>query len=51
VQGHQRVFDQMERASSRDATWESEQVLYHPGLVLLEDKQFQEGRTVMSLSK
>jgi hypothetical protein len=34
-----------------DATWESEQVLQHPGLVLLEDKQFQEGRTVMSLSK
>jgi hypothetical protein len=23
-----------------DATWESEQVLQHPGLVLLEDKQF-----------
>jgi hypothetical protein len=34
-----------------DATWESEQVLQHPRLVLLEDKQFQEGRTVMSLSK
>jgi hypothetical protein len=34
-----------------DTTWESEKVLQHPGLVLLEDKQFQEGRTVMSLSK
>jgi hypothetical protein len=34
-----------------DSTWESEQVLQHPGLVLLEDKQFREGRTVMSLSK
>jgi hypothetical protein len=34
-----------------DATWESEQVLQHPGLVLLEDKKFREGRTVMSLSK
>jgi hypothetical protein len=34
-----------------DATWESEQVLQHPGLVLLEDKKFQEGRTVMYLSK
>jgi hypothetical protein len=34
-----------------DATWESEQVLQHSGLVLLEDKQFWEGRTVMSLSK
>jgi hypothetical protein len=34
-----------------DATWESEQVLQHPGLVLLEDKQFWEGRIVMSLSK
>jgi hypothetical protein len=30
-----------------DATWESEQVLQHHGLVLLEDKQFREGRTVM----
>jgi hypothetical protein len=34
-----------------DATWESEQVLQPLGLVFLEDKQFQEGRTVMSLSK
>ena len=34
-----------------DATWESEQVLQHLRLVLLEDKQFREGRTVMSLSK
>jgi hypothetical protein len=34
-----------------DATWESEMVLQHPRLVLLEDKQFWEGRTVMSLSK
>jgi hypothetical protein len=34
-----------------DATWKSEQVLQHPGLVLLKDKQFREGRTVMSLSK
>ena len=34
-----------------DATWESDQVLQHPKLVLLEDKQFREGRTVMSLSK
>jgi hypothetical protein len=34
-----------------DATWESEQVLQHPGLVLLEDMQFREGRTIMSLSK
>jgi hypothetical protein len=34
-----------------DATWESEQVLQHLGLVLLEDKQFREGRIVMSLSK
>jgi hypothetical protein len=34
-----------------DTTWESEQVLQHLGLVLLEDKQFREGRTVMSLSK
>jgi hypothetical protein len=34
-----------------DATWESEQVLEHPGLVLFEDKQFREERNVMSLSK
>jgi hypothetical protein len=34
-----------------DATWEREQVLQYPGLVLLEDKKFQEGRTVMSLYK
>jgi hypothetical protein len=34
-----------------DSTWESEKVLQHPGLVFLEDKQFREGRTVMSLSK
>jgi hypothetical protein len=34
-----------------DATWESEHVLQHSGLALLEDKQFWEGRTVMSLSK
>ena len=33
-----------------DATWEGEQVLQHPGLQLLEDKQFQAGRTVMSSS-
>jgi hypothetical protein len=35
----------------KESTWESEQVLQHPGLVLLEDKQFREGRTIMSLSK
>jgi hypothetical protein len=34
-----------------DATWESEQVLQHPRLVLLEDKQSREGRTIMSLSE
>jgi hypothetical protein len=37
--------------SVEDATWESKQVLQHLGLVLLENKQFQEGRTIMSLSK
>ena len=31
-----------------DATWEGEAILQHPALRLLEDKQFQEGRTVMS---
>jgi hypothetical protein len=31
-----------------DATWESEHILQHPGLRLLEDKQSQEGRIVMS---
>jgi hypothetical protein len=34
-----------------DAPWESKQVLQHPGLALLEGKQFREGRTVMYLSK
>jgi hypothetical protein len=34
-----------------DSTWESEKVLQHPRLVLLEDKKFWEGRSVMSLSK
>jgi hypothetical protein len=34
-----------------DATWESEQILQHPGLMLLDDKQYREGRTVMSLSE
>jgi hypothetical protein len=36
---------------TEDATWESDQILQHPNLQLLEDKQFREGRTVMSLSK
>jgi hypothetical protein len=31
-----------------DATWEAEQILQHPGLQLLEDKQSQGGRTIMS---
>jgi hypothetical protein len=31
-----------------DATWEGEHILQHPGLMLLEDKQSREGRTVMS---
>jgi hypothetical protein len=31
-----------------DATWESEHILQHLGLRLLEDKQSHEGRTVMS---
>jgi hypothetical protein len=34
-----------------DATWESEQILQHPDLQLLEDKQSREGRMVMSSSK
>ena len=34
---------------SEDATWEGEQNLQHPGLLLLEDKQTWEGRIVMSL--
>ena len=34
-----------------DATWEGEQVLHHPNLKLLEDKQSWAGRTVMSPSE
>jgi hypothetical protein len=45
------VFDQMERDSVEDATWESEKVLGHPRLVFLEDKKFHEGRILLSLSK
>jgi hypothetical protein len=33
-----------------DATWEGEHILQHPGLMLIEDKQSREGRTVMSRS-
>ena len=33
-----------------DATWEGEQVLQHPSLKLLEEKQSQVGRIVMSSS-
>jgi hypothetical protein len=35
---------------AEDATWEREQILQHPDLELLGDKQSQEGRTVMSPS-
>jgi hypothetical protein len=35
----------------KDSTWESEKVLQHPRLVMLEDKKSREGRTVISLSK
>jgi hypothetical protein len=31
-----------------DATWEGENILQHPGLMLFEDKKSREGRTVMS---
>jgi hypothetical protein len=34
-----------------DATWESEKILQHPSLLLLEGEQSREGRIVMSLSK
>jgi hypothetical protein len=35
----------------KDATWEEEHILQHPRLMLLEDKQSREGRTVMSRSQ
>ena len=34
---------------SEDATWEGEQILQHPRLLLLEDKQIWEGCTIMPL--
>jgi hypothetical protein len=34
-----------------DATWEGEHILQHPGLMLREDNQSREGRTVMSRSQ
>ena len=36
---------------AEDATWEGDQILQHPNLKFLEDKQSREGKTVMSLSK
>ena len=33
---------------SEDDTWEGEQILQHPTLILLEDKQIWEGRAIMS---
>ena len=39
---------QWKELPTEDATWEGEQVLQHPNLQLLEDKQSQSGRTVMS---
>ena len=36
---------------SEEATWEDEQILQHPNLALLEDKQYWVGRTVMSPSE
>jgi hypothetical protein len=36
---------------AEDATWESEQILQHPNLQLLGDKQSRGGRTVMSPSE
>jgi len=36
---------------TKDATWEGEQILQHGNLQLLEDKQFWEGRTIMSPSR
>jgi hypothetical protein len=36
---------------TEDAMWEGDQILQHPNLQLLEDKQSREGRTIMSLSK
>ena len=41
---------QWKKLPPEDATWEGEQVLKHPSLKLLEDKQSQAGRTVMSSS-
>jgi hypothetical protein len=35
---------------AKDATWEGEKILQHPGLELLGDKQSWEGRNVMSPS-
>jgi len=37
--------------STGDAMWESEKILQHPSLWLLEGKQSREGRAMLSLSK
>ena len=49
-QGDSRILGKMKELPMEDATWEGEQVLQHPSLQLLEDKQFQVGRIVMSSS-
>ena len=38
---------QREGFPNEDATWEGEQNLQHPGLQLLKDKQYWDGRTVI----
>jgi hypothetical protein len=37
--------------SVEDATWDSDRILQHPGLMLHEDKKYIEGSILMSLSK
>jgi hypothetical protein len=44
-------FDKGRGLLVEDATWERKNILQHPQLVLLRDKQYWEGRTVMYLSK
>ena len=50
-QNHNRALGAKEGVPSEDATQEDEQILKHPNLALLEDKQPWAGRTIMSPSK
>lgn len=46
--GYQGILGKVEDLPAEDATWESDNILQHPALSLIVDKQIRGGRTVMS---